>query len=731
MKKLFLKHLAAIAAFMGFDPDAKEPLDFSAEKMEKLNKAIGYASKEGEESFAEAFVAYYNNEYIGAASKDFDTLKAELAALDIKPAPSAGTDVDDEPAAEVPTTDDKSVLATLQAAISQLKVAKKTNEQQAADLAKLKDEPEPDVPEAVIDFNPNNTKAVKHSATHLFASGQSYDSVEARPWNKNLIDALNQGVMPKGATDWNNKVNIDKINEDLGAYSRRNGSEIFSLFMDGYDLPAHWSIVSNIQDQYVFASIVTGEITQALKTEFLPKNNQRFVPVINKIYDKQIDVFFTITQMKQLEKSWMNQFFNEGSTPFKMGFAKYLLNEIFKQVRKEDKISLFKGVKSDPTLQPGKAGSFINAMSGLLKFIDTHRDKTYKAFDTPVLTPANTYSVLTQVCQEQLPLDFRSTPGLKLSLGKEVHRWYVDGREAEKGTIQDYKKDSQHIEGMTNIEFDIRPQLEGTGFFYLTTDNNLGIMVDKIGEDSSLKLGEDLERRGIIGVGDYKLGPFVKAFGANVDPDAEVTYENQIFFSNNVPLLTDTYVPIAVNDVTPSLAEHHALRIGGNNTSAQTITNFDDATDVSYVYLYCDDATNAPTIANNANIILATGANFTMAKGDKLILSHSNGKFIEYSRTVAAEVSLETKVTLAADATTADAANGTWFVTQDNTAPTAITNIANAVVDEEYTIEGGSATNSTTIASGGNFLLSATFTASVGARLTVKYNGSKFVEVSR
>ena len=254
-------------------------------------------------------------------------------------------------------------------------------------------------------------------------------------------------------------------------------------------------------------------------------------------------------------------------------------------------------------------------------------------------------------------------------------------------------------------------------------------MVDRAGEESLLTL--EKKRRAIDAFADWKLGVFFKAFGANVDPNATLTYEDQIFFSNNVPLLTDVYVPVAANDATPSLGEHHALKIGSNNTSATDITNFDDGVNGQYVYLYGDSDANVSTVKNNANIILSDG-DFTLNKGNKLTLVYSNGKYLEYSRTVASEVSLEQKITLADGATTADAGNGTWFVTQANTGATAFTNIENAVVDEVYTIEGGNpATNATTIANGGNFLLSAAFTASAGATLKVKYNGSKFVEVSR
>ena len=722
MKKKFLKLLPIVASILGFDPEANEPLNFSADEKSKLDDL---AKQEG---LADAFMKYYNEEYITAnkaALEDFSTFMKEHN-LSLK---KEGGEEDPEADTDkvVPNADEKSTTQALQALVKTAQGLIKTNEQLAADNEKLKKLPEEDAAEAVIQLNTKNANTVKHSATHLFASNQSWDSLD-RPWNKNVVDAQKGILSPGAATTWD-KVNIDKLNSDLGAYARRNANEIMDLLMDGYDIPPHWSIVSNIQDEYVFASIVSGQITQAFKKAYLPKNKQRFIPVKNKIFDKQIDGQWQSSELKSIEKSWLNMFFNEGSTPYKQSFALYLIERILNQARKEDKITIFKGVYSDPELQPETAGDFMNSQDGMLKLVSKHRGVDYLAHDLPELTATNTYDVIQNWIETKIPIDVRNQPGLILGLGNDAHRWYVEGRESAKGLVQDYVKDAMHPEDFPNINFYKHPQLEGTGFIYLTKDDNIGLMIDRAGEDSLITL--EMNKRIIDFFADYKLGVFFKAFGGAVDPSAPLNYDNQVFFSNNVELLTDVYVPVAANDTTPSVSEHHALKLGGNNTSATTITNFDDGTAGQFLYLYCDDATNAPTIANNANIVLADGANFTMAKGDKLTLVLSNGKYLEYSRTLASQVSEESKVTLAADATTADAALGTWFVTQDNTGPTAFTNITNAIVDEVYTIEGGSDTNSTTIANGGNFVLSASFTASDAAFIKVKYNGSKFVEIAR
>lgn len=90
---------------------------------------------------------------------------------------------------------------------------------------------------------------------------------------------------------------------------------------------------------------------------------------------------------------------------------------------------------------------------------------------------------------------------------------------------------------------------------------------------------------------------------------------------------------------------------------------------------------------------------------------------------------------LAADATTADAANGFWFKTVSNTGATAITTINNKKAGQLYIIETGNTTNATTIAKTGDFSeITATWTpTAVGDLLAVVWDAGagKFKEVCR
>ncbi len=91
--------------------------------------------------------------------------------------------------------------------------------------------------------------------------------------------------------------------------------------------------------------------------------------------------------------------------------------------------------------------------------------------------------------------------------------------------------------------------------------------------------------------------------------------------------------------------------------------------------------------------------------------------------------------TLAAGATTLDAANGIWHLTDANAGVTNITNIANAKEGEAYIIECGNVTNASTVNKDGNFdQIVETFTPTVvGDYLMVVYDKTdgKFLELER
>lgn len=116
-------------------------------------------------------------------------------------------------------------------------------------------------------------------------------------------------------------------------------------------------------------------------------------------------------------------------------------------------------------------------------------------------------------------------------------------------------------------------------------------------------------------------------------------------------------------------------------------------------------------------------------KGDMIrLMKRQDGKFIELGRETGATGALQ----FPDDEATPSLQGGDVFVTGANTTPTAITNFTDAVPGKTYTIHGNGDKNASTIAAGGNFVLTSEMTLGTGKFIRlVKADDGKFYEVAR
>lgn len=696
-----------------------EKLELSEEQKQKLDAAAKI------EGFAEKFMNDFNTE-LEAGGDNAEAIAAIEAYMNTsEEEEEEGAEASEEGEGKTGASEEgeKTASSLVKKLLSRTAKLEGTVKQLTEDNEKLANLPEGDEQVEKIKASAMKQNKVAHSKTHLFAKNDApWNAFEGRPWNQAARDGKLSADTAWGPAD------ISRINEDLGAYARKNAEDIFSLLMDGLSIPKHWGLISGVTDEAIMLQIVTGDITQGFKSQWLPKNNQRFEPIKNKIFDIQIDASWTVTQLKAIERSYLQQYFAKTSSPFKEDFVAFLMKEIVKKARKEDKIAVFKGVHYQTPETATVPGRFINKMDGMVKTLAKHRDVYYKSHKLGKPTDENIYDYINNWVKA-LPYDVRTQP-LVLELSDYWHKAYHNARERAKGTNNDYQRNESFVEQYPNIVFSPVAQLEGQDFMYIYFDQQLGIMMNKPGEESMITM--ERRKRNIDAYADYKLGVFVKALGATkADGSGPLGYEHQVFFSNDVEVLQDVYIPAEANDATPSVKDHNALIIGSTNTAAVNITKIDDVKEGQYVYLYGDSDTNVSTVKNGTNILL-DGGDFALNNGNLIKLRGlAGGKVIEISRTLANEEPQVEEVLLAADATTADAVDGNVFVTQDNTAATELTNIENAVAGEKYTLKGGSSVNATTVANGGNFFLSAAMTLNEGTFLTVEFNGTKFVEFAR
>jgi hypothetical protein len=572
----FKKITSHVFKFLGMKGKENEHLELTKEQKEKLDSTY-------RKGFAEKFEIRHN-ELIGAEKENADALKAIDDFME-----KEGINVDNDNV----DTSSNSLSTKVTAITKNLEAERKRSADAEAKLAVVKDEPEPDKP---LKIEGKLKTTLKHSKTHLFSSTNSWDAFENRSWNKAAAGNFNVS-----ATDWNT-ANIEQLNKDIQDYFRKDPKTIVSTFMDGLELPSHWGLISGVSDEYIFTTISTGEVTQGLKVKWLPKNNAKFDAQKGKVRDIQIDLEFKGDELKKLEKSYLNNFFNEGSNPYKDSFIIYVVKELMKQARKEDKIVIGKGVYF-PNTDAVKAGSFLNNFSGVIKLALEQRGKTYKPFNLGEPTEENIYDYVKKFVKN-LPHEIRILPDLYFYLSPSWLDAYREARRRVKGRDQDFTDTTITVDGFSNIKLFPYDQLEGYNFMFLTTEDNIKILTDKPGEDSVLKF--ERSKRDTFAHGDYKLASFIGMFGKKLI-GKEVGYDNQLFFSNDVEALNDVYVPVESDNPTPSLKYHNSIIMGSNNTRVIPLTDLLDAEPGTKVYLLGNDDTNFYTIKNGGKFSLIDG----------------------------------------------------------------------------------------------------------------------------
>jgi len=586
-------------------------------------------------------------------------------------------------------------------------------------IIKLGQKPEEDLtPEAIKD----GAKTIQHSKTHLFASGNEWDALtNDRPWNMRVVGKA------KPSSEYT-PIDIAKLNSDLGAYFRENKMEMISFLRAKKRLPAFWNVVSGVQDEIAYAKAFTGEVTQARKNKWLPKGNFEFQPEKAQVFAVQIDVELAGYELQSLETSWMNNLpsiSSSGSQPYKMSFVAILAQEILKKASEEDEIGHIRGIRTVDDPNKTVAGLAIHKQNGLLKHIkDAQERLVYKTFDMGVPTAENIVDYVDSMIM-RIPEYWRDLPNMAFYMGNYWQDLYKKRRETLYGLMPTYKEDVVTAKGHENIEIVGLPYMNESPFMFITTKDNISILENVEKEKEWLTI--EKSKRDMAIIADYKIGIHVWAFGYEYDTAAEMTYDKQMFFSNDMYILEDLYLPIAVNDTTPSVATHTSLQTGVN-TQATAITTFDDAVAGQYIFVKGNTGAFASTIADAGEFDLSAAV--TLDENTLILLyARDVADFVEIQRW---DLALSNVVFLAAGATTADADLGKHFVTAANSGATAFTNITNAVAGDVYLIEGGSSTNATTIAASGYFSrITAAITLNAGVWLKVKYNGEKFVELER
>lgn len=703
------KLIATLLVILGYTElaSADGKVSLSKEDVQKLQNA--HKEKFGVELTLEGLVYDEDND---ASFQEAEILAIEAALS--KEAPEEET---------VTTTGDADpVVVKLQSLVKELstKVGKLEADQKKnkATIIKLGNLPEADV--EAVNVAAGKT-VIMHSKTHVFASGHDYDLFADRPWNARAAGKI------KAATDYT-EINITRLNEDLGAYYRENQTALVSFLRAKNRLPGFWNTVSNVNDEVAYAKSFTGEVTQARKKKWLPKGNFEFQPEIAKVFPVQIDIELKGYELQSFETSWLNHLEmvkKGGSQAYKMSFVVFLAAEFLKKAAEEDQIGHIRGLIMPTADDATSAGLAIHKQRGLLKLVkEAQTRRVYLPYSLGTPTEENILDYVEKMVN-RIPEYWRDMPGMVFYMANYWVEAYLKRRETLKGLMPTYKDGKLTVDRHENIRLEGLSFMNDSKFMFVTTDDNISMLENIPNEKTLLQI--EKSKRDISIFGDYKIGIHVWAFGYEYPVGTDMSDDKQIFFSNDIEILPDQYVPIAADVTTPSVKYHTSIQTGVN-TGATAITDILDANIGDYIYIKGNKGANPSTMTSAGKFDLEGSVTFDE---NTLLLLYKRGAddFVEIERW---DLALSGVVFLDPDSTTADASEGNHFVTTANTGATAFTDIENAVDGDIYIIEGGSNTSKTTIAKSGKFSrITASFTATKGDWLKVKFNGLKFVELER
>jgi hypothetical protein len=573
-------------------------------------------------------------------------------------------------------------------------------------IAKMMKNPEMDTPLHSIK-NGKAQEMIKHSATHAFGTNKEYDKIEGRNWNQLLTGKTTS------ATDFTDQVNIQKLNGDATLYVRENPTALTSLHRDSIELPADWKRRFNVVDRIATGTISTAEITQSRQLNWAPKNNQDIQAEEGKIFPIKIDIEFVGYLLQEIEASWLAMYNKEGSQAAKMTFVRFLLQELDKRARVEDRIATIKGVYVETPKSANKPGAFINRQDGLLVLLWRARDivKKYRPFSIGKPTTANIVDYIDKAIKS-LPQNVRSQQGLAINLSEDWLRAYKSRYELIYGTNNDYKGYPTNPKDYNNIKFQQLTDLDGSDFMFITFPNNIEILENLPKEKSMYKFGSD-GKRDIFIIADYKMGIRPVHIGTEVkegDPDA---FKVQTIWSNDLPLFPADFFAPVFDDTTGKIkATFNQLKV--DDKWATEITDVSGLTPGVIFKLQGDTSLVATkNVVSSGNLDLAS--NFDLKTGGTLsLIVLADGSLKELSRTTA-PVSVPTITEATFDADNIDAATGKEQTYVGN-ADVAITEILNGVQGQQIKIFGNATADAdVTITTVGNIKTDTTAVLAVAA----------------
>ena len=674
--------MTALMALLGIAAEAQIPIDAEKKALNLTDDQVRKLKAHFGDEYATEMLKTIDGEIKAHLDSNMNlkAIKDELDAI-VKEKALKAEDLADAKDKNADEGDIAAKLELLNKAHSEEKALRIKLEEQVQALMK---ESEGDVPSAILK---NLQKDMKHSDTHLFASTADYNAFDKRPWNMRFRDGNVK------ATDFNNDSNIPTLQGDLEHFVRENPTVINSLFNDFDDLPAEWDRRSGVLDRVADGYVITGEIVQGRKKGFQAKNRFKFSVEEGKVYRKKIDITFDGYELQQIENTWLRIKNSEKSHPWKMSFIGFLLSELVKRQKADDRNAQINGIY---VINPDEdtAGAAVNSQNGLLYLWYYYREiaKKYRPFDMGAPTDANIKDYIEDMIK-RIPENERKEEGYEIELSdrwmkayrKRAGELYQLNYNTDTG-MYEYKEN--HPVDYPNFKFQVLKDMTKTDFIGITKSKNIQIMDYDVSEKGKFTITH--EKRDTHIFADYRLGIRFLYVGNKLAPGEPNEFEVQKVWSNNVPVFGPEVSVPTFDDQTGILKVVYPNMVIDEKWKTD-ITSIEG----DFVPGQVIKITGNPSLAGAKNLkdnaVFDLQGDYALNTPGYILLFVNDDKTLkELERTTVAPVAASTDVNF--DAAVVDAKEGTVF-RYTGAATRAITGIINGVDQKSIRIYGTDTAN--------------------------------------
>ena len=535
-----------------------------------------------------------------------------------------------------------------------------------------------DEPEKVATMEKMIVKGIKHSKSHLYGDNNPLNAFENRPWNQyaaGLTDTL-----PTFAIG---SVEVEQLKQDVDLYNRDTNADIKSLFRDQLRLPSFWNLRSNVDDRVADGNIVSAEISQARKKNWLPKNKQAIKPEEAKVYPAQVDVEYVGYWLQEVLTSWISQYNQEGSQAYKWGFVRFLMNELDKRRAQEDRKVAINGVHVATPEEAAIPGLAIHRGDGLaIKLWRAyHIFKKYSVAQIGKPDPSNIVDYVKSLIESNIPEEERNNHNLVLYLSPDWMRAHAERKRQLFGGDNNYTgQELLEVENYPNVKFCPLVDLGGTDFMFITYDDNIELMQNVPGEQSMYKM-EALKRE-IFLFGDYKWGVRLKHIGNKLKEGDPLAFKVQTVWTNGMsPFKSDFFVRLYDDTTGEVKIDEYYSNITITNDWATSIDTISGAFPNQVIKIKGNTAAAGNVVHDGDKIKLAGNAPFALNTGGTLtLLADSDGKLTELKRTTAPEATTENTVDFNGTSIDADESAVFHYTGAANTLTEILNGVDNQVV---------------------------------------------------